>query len=76
MRDTLGTLLGFILGASLLIFGIVFPDQYSNYYVHQVMTYDKMITNMEKARRPVAEIDLARSELNTFKSSLVGSISR
>lgn len=76
MKDTLGTLFGFILGASLLFFGIVFPDQYSNYYVYQVTSYDTMIKQMERARRPVAEIEQAKSEMAQFKNSLIGSLSR
>jgi chemotaxis protein MotA len=76
MKDTLGTLLGFILGASLLLFGIIFPDKYSNYYVYQVTNYDQLITSMERARRPVAEINQLKQEMTVFKNSLVGSISR
>lgn len=59
-----------------MIFGIVFPDRYSNYYVYNVTNYDRMISSMESARRPVNEINQARAELEQFKNSLVGSISR
>ncbi|MBU2514414.1 MotA/TolQ/ExbB proton channel family protein [bacterium] len=76
MKDTLGTLLGFILGASLLVFGIIFPDRYSNYYVYQITTYDELITKMEEVGRPVVEIRQAKAELKQFKDSLVGSISK
>ncbi len=76
MKDTLGTLLGFILGASLLVFGIIFPDRYSNYYVYQITTYDELITKMEEVKRPVVEIRQAKAELKEFKDSLVGSISK
>ncbi len=76
MKDAIGTILGFILGASLLIFGIIFPDEYSNYYVFQVTTFDKQITRMERDRRPVAEINVVRDEMEAFKNSLEGSILR
>ncbi len=76
MKDTLGTLLGFILGASLLFFGIVFPDRYSNYYVYQITTYDDIISRMEEANRPVVEIRAAKAELEAFKTSLLGSVSK
>lgn len=76
MKDTIGTLLGFILGASLLIFGIIFPDQYSNYYVYNVKQYDQLITQMQRARRPPAEIDQVKKEMSDFKNSLLGSLSR
>lgn len=76
MKDTIGTIFGFILGASLLVFGIVFPDQYSNYYVHKVKTYDQLITQMQRERRPPAAINQVKGEMDLFKSSLVGTISR
>lgn len=76
MKDTLGTLFGFILGASLLVFGIIFPDQYSNYYVYNVKNYDQQITQMQRSRRPPAEIDLVKQDMADFKNSLIGSISR
>ena len=76
MKDTLGKLIGFILGAALLFFGITFPDKYSNYYVYQITTYENLIRGLEKARRPIEEIKFAKQEMETFKSSLFGSISR
>jgi chemotaxis protein MotA len=76
MRDTLGTLFGFILGASLLFMGITIPDKYSNYYVYQISHYEELISNLEKTRRPIIEIRRAKSEAAAFKSSIIGSISR
>ena len=67
MRDTLGTIFGFILGLSLLFIGIVTPDKYSNYYVYMVTSYEQQITKMEIARRPMAEIRLVKKELEDFK---------
>ena len=76
MKDTLGTLLGMLLGASLLVFGIVFPDRYSNYYVHTVTNFNTRITQMERTRQPKAKIDRVRQEMEKFKESLPGSLSR
>jgi len=76
MRDTLGTLFGFILGLSLLFLGITIPDKYSNYYVYQISHHEEVISNLEKQRRPMIEIRQAKSEEAAFKSSIIGSISR
>lgn len=76
MKDTIGTIFGFILGAALLFFGITFPDKYSNYYVYQISSYENLILGLEKARRPIEEINFAKQEMEAFKSSLFGSISR
>ncbi|MBT4286805.1 MAG: hypothetical protein HOD92_05655, partial [Deltaproteobacteria bacterium] len=76
MRDTLGTLFGFILGASLLFLGITIPDKYSNYYVYQIAHYEQVISNLEKQRRPIIEIRRVKSEEEAFKSSIIGSIAR
>jgi chemotaxis protein MotA len=76
MKDTIGTLLGFILGILLLGFGIVFPDQYSNYYVYQITRYERTLVEMERARRPSTEINQLKQEMAAFKSSFIGAISR
>ncbi len=76
MRDTLGTILGFILGASLLICGIVIPDRSSNYYVYKVTNYVDTIAAMKESNQPVEDIDVIKKEMEQFKSSLPGSIYR
>lgn len=76
MKDTLGTIFGFLLGITLLFLGIVIPDQYSNYYVHQVAKFDQLIEKMEIARRPAFEIRRVKKIEEEFKNSMVGSISR
>lgn len=76
MKDTLGTIFGFLLGAMLLFFGIIIPDNYSNYYVYNVTKYEKQIEDMEYAGRPVYEIRQVKKEMQGFKDSILGSISR
>jgi len=34
MLDKIGTLLGMMIGTSLVIFGIIWPDHLSNYYMY------------------------------------------
>ncbi|MDH5559468.1 MAG: MotA/TolQ/ExbB proton channel family protein [Deltaproteobacteria bacterium] len=76
MKDTLGTILGFVIGFSLIFLGIIFPDQYSNYYVYKITTAEQLVSQLEEQRRPRAEIMQAKDELQKFKESLMGSISR
>ena len=76
MKDTLGTIFGFLLGLSLLFLGIVIPDRYSNYYVYQIAQYEQMTEEMELARRPVFEIRRVQKARDDFKNSIVGSVAR
>jgi len=76
MKDTIGTLLGFLIGVGLVFFGIVFPDRLSNYYVYQVTNYEEQIEQMEQRRRPRAEVRQIIEEMNSFKNSIIGSVSR
>ncbi len=76
MKDTLGTIFGFVLGLALLLFGIIFPDEYSNYYVYQVTKFDTIITKMELDRRPRVEIERERQKMKEFKDSIPASLSR
>ncbi|MCP4749584.1 MAG: hypothetical protein GY866_01705 [Proteobacteria bacterium] len=59
-----------------MFFGIVFPDRYSNYYVYTITNYERQVIQMEKARRPVLQINKVKNEMEKFKTSLHGSISR
>lgn len=76
MKDTLGTIFGFIIGSALVVFGIIFPDHLSNYYVYQTTAYEQIIEQMELERRPRVEIRKVRHEMEEFKNSLIGMISR
>lgn len=76
MKDAFGTIFGFILGTLLLIFGITFPDKYSNYYVYQITQYEALISNMERARRPIEELNQVKKSREEFKLSLAGAIAR
>ncbi|MCP4294152.1 MAG: hypothetical protein GY786_00925 [Proteobacteria bacterium] len=76
MKDTIGTLLGFIIGSGLVFFGIVFPDNLSNYYVYTVTNFEDQIEQLEAQRAPRTEVRRIKEEMGMFKSSLVGSIAR
>lgn len=76
MKDTISTILGFCLGAILLIFGIIFPDKYSNYYVFQITSYDQQIQQMQKDGQSLKRIEAVKEEVEIFKDSVLGSVSR
>jgi len=76
MKDTLSTLLGFGLGVLLLVFGIIFPDKYSNYYVFQITSYELQIDQMQKDGQSLKNIDAVKQEVEVFKDSILGSVSR
>jgi len=40
MLDKIGTLLGMMIGTSLVIFGIIWPDHLSNYYMYQFREFE------------------------------------
>ena len=40
MSDKLGTVIGLLIGATLVIFGIIWPDHLSNYYLYQLREFE------------------------------------
>jgi len=76
MIDRLGTLIGFIVGASLIIFGITWPDNRSNYYVYQITQFELRIESMKEADSTRAQIKSVQDELTTFKNSWEAGITR
>ena len=76
MMDRLGTLVGFLVGASLIIFGITWPDHLSNYYVYQITTFESQVEERRLAGANRAEIQQLRSDLEAFKNSWEAGITR
>lgn len=76
MKETLGTIFGFLIGISLITFGIIWPDQFSNYYVYKIMYYEDVIETLKSERRPRQLIKEKQQELEDFKNSLFAAISR
>ena len=46
MLDKIGTLLGMMIGASLVIFGIIWPDHLSNYYMYQFREFETALDTL------------------------------
>lgn len=69
MVDRLGTLVGFLVGASLIVFGIAWPDYLSNYYLHQVNLYETQISVLKEKQATRADIQAVENAYRAFDDS-------
>lgn len=76
MIDRLGTLVGFLVGAFLIVFGITWPDHLSNYYVYTISQHEERVEQMKRTRAPRARIEAAQKQMEEFQKSWVAGISR
>ncbi|MBI3992611.1 MAG: MotA/TolQ/ExbB proton channel family protein [Candidatus Lambdaproteobacteria bacterium] len=76
MIDRLGTLVGFLIGATLIVFGITWPDQLSNYYVYQINQYENTIGALKEQGATRNEIEAVAKEEEAFKNSFEAGITR
>ncbi|MDH4225836.1 MAG: MotA/TolQ/ExbB proton channel family protein, partial [Deltaproteobacteria bacterium] len=76
MLDRLGTFLGFFIGVTLIIFGITWPDNLSNYYVFHVTQYESQLIELKKTNAPRKEIQEKQEEMRAFKGSWEAGITR
>jgi chemotaxis protein MotA len=76
MVDRLGTLVGFMVGAALIVFGITWPDHLSNYYTYEIVRFEQDIEALKEVGAPRAEIVALEDALKTFKDSWGAGFSR
>ena len=76
MVDRLGTFFGFLIGASLIVFGIIWPDNMSNYYVYQISQYEEQVEVLKKANATRADIVKVEEEMKAFKDSWEAGVTR
>ena len=76
MLDRLGTAVGFIVGAALIVFGITWPDQKYNYYVYQLTQFEQQLDDLKRGSAPNEQIQAVRDELTSFKNSWEAGITR
>ena len=69
MIDRLGTLVGFMVGASLILFGITWPDHLSNYYVYQITQFEQRIDQAKVRGVTRAQLEAIQKEEADFKDS-------
>lgn len=76
MIDRIGTILGFFVGAFLIIFGITWPDKLSNFYVYQITQYEQTIDEMKAQGASRAQIEAVQNEMEVFGDSWEAGITR
>ncbi|HKI99767.1 MAG TPA: MotA/TolQ/ExbB proton channel family protein [bacterium] len=76
MIDRLGTLVGFLIGASLILFGITWPDHLSNYYVYQITQYEQQIDIARREGRTRQQVEALQQAEENFKNSWSAGIMR
>ena len=76
MSDKLGTLIGLLIGATLIIFGIIWPDHLSNYYLFQLREFEMTLEALKQNGAPIEQIRAHQAAFQAFQDSWFGSISR
>ena len=76
MLDKIGTLLGMLMGVSLVIFGIIWPDHLSNYYMYQFREFELSLEALKGSQAPIEEIQALKASFKMFQESWLGSVSR
>ena len=76
MSDKLGTLIGLLIGATLVIFGIIWPDHLSNYYLFQLREFEMTLEALKQNGAPIEQIRAHQAAFQAFQDSWFGSISR
>ena len=76
MLDKIGTLLGMLLGASLVIFGIIWPDHLSNYYMFQFREFEQGLESLKASQAPIEDTRALKASFKVFQDSWLGSVSR
>ena len=76
MLDKIGTFLGMLLGASLVIFGIIWPDHLSNYYMFQFREFEQGLESLKASQASIEDIRALKASFKVFQDSWLGSVSR
>ena len=76
MSDKLGTVIGLLIGATLVIFGIIWPDHLSNYYLFQLREFEMTLEALKQNGAPIEQIGAHQAAFQAFQDSWFGSISR
>ena len=76
MLDKIGTLLGMLLGVSLVIFGIIWPDHLSNYYMFQFREFERGLESLKASQASIEDIRALKASFKVFQDSWLGSVSR
>ncbi|MGK0290692.1 MAG: chemotaxis protein MotA [bacterium] len=76
MNDKIGIIFGFISGMALIFFGIIWPDNLSNYYAYNLIKYETQIKILQKTGAPSSQIKAEKEKLEVFKKTWIAAIGR
>ena len=76
MLDKLGTLLGMLFGIALVFFGIVWPDNLSNYYMYMFREFETGLEALKATQATSEELRNHKAVFKEFQDSWLGSVSR
>lgn len=76
LLERLGTIVGFLIGVSLIIFGIVWPDNLSNYYVYKINIFENRVVELKKEGATRSQIQAVQEEQGAFQGSIEAGITR
>ena len=65
-----------LLGASLVIFGIIWPDHLSNYYMFQFREFERGLESLKASQASIEDIRALKASFKVFQDSWLGSVSR
>ena len=65
-----------LLGASLVIFGIIWPDHLSNYYMFQFREFEQGLESLKASQASIEDIRALKASFKVFQDSWLGSVSR
>ena len=65
-----------LMGVSLVIFGIIWPDHLSNYYMYQFREFELSLEALKVSQAPIEEIQALKASFKMFQESWLGSVSR
>ncbi len=76
MIDRLGTLVGFLIGLSFILFGITWPDHLSNYYVYQITQFERSVETARQSGATRQQVQQIQTQEEDFKNSWAAGITR
>lgn len=69
MLDRIGTFFGFMMGAALIVFGITWPDELSNFYIYQITGFEETLNQLKASGASLNAIAGVQAQLSEFKNS-------
>lgn len=68
MKDKIGTLFGFVIGVVFVLFGIMWPDNLSNYHSYRHTQLQQKLEHLQSTNAPYEETTKAQEALDDFEN--------